>query len=67
MLLCVSTEQVCEVLARRVGSEGVRRHARSQRPRDDCTRLQLKRAQAVQSGTGKFVWVCMYKQVQLSL
>lgn len=50
---CVSTEQVCEVLAGHVGSEGIRRDARSQCPRDGCTRLHLKRAQTVQSRAGK--------------
>ena len=44
---------MCEVLAGHVGAEGIRRDARSQRPRDGCTRLHLKRAQTVQSWAGK--------------
>lgn len=32
--LCIITEQVCEVLAGRVGAEGIRCHARAQRQGD---------------------------------
>lgn len=44
---CIPTEQVREVLARHVGSEGIRRHARSQRQGDGRPRLHLKRTQTV--------------------
>lgn len=54
-VLCVFTEQVCKVLARHVGTEGIRRDARSQREGDGCTRLHLKRTQTVQSWSGRFV------------
>lgn len=50
---CVLTEQVCKILARHVGSEGIWSDARSQRQRDGCTRLHPERAQTVQSRSGK--------------
>lgn len=54
---CVSTEQVCKILAGHVGSEGIWSDARSQRQRDGCTRLHLERTQTVQSWSGKVVTV----------
>lgn len=51
----VPTEQVCEVLARHVGPEGIRGHARPQRQGDGRPRLHLKRAQTVQSRAGECV------------